>query len=102
MLAHSVSPHHHHEEQELSIDHDDDHHNSDDHGLFTYSQIENTFLTGKQVVVPIAFTTVIEIFEWSFVFRSEKEPDDYFIKDINIPPLLGCLDIPFRGPPSFS
>lgn len=107
ILAHSVSPHHHHKEQELSADHDDDrdHHNDSEdheHSLFTYGQIENTFLTAKQVIIPIAVTPVLETYKWSFVFYPEKKPVDYFIKDIDIPPLLGCLAIPFRGPPAFS
>ncbi len=112
-LAHSVFPHHHHVESAKAIQNEDaDHHQEEDHGhhhddaedqqhnIFTFGQIENTFLTGKQVVVPIIIAPVIEIFEWTSVAYREQEPDDHYIKDIELPPLIRCQQISFRGPPS--
>jgi hypothetical protein len=117
VLAHSVFPHHHHVEPEQAIHnedndlhHDSDHHhdtdhhndNADDrqHNLFTFGQIENTFLTGKQVMVPIAIAPVIEVFEWSFVAYTNQEPNNFYIKDIELPPWIRCHEISFRGPPA--
>lgn len=111
-LAHSVFPHHHHVEAEKAIHNEDvDHHHDEDghhhedaedhqHNIFTFGQIENTFLTGKQVVVPITIAPVIEVFEWTSVAYLDQEPDDHYMKDIELPPLIRCQQISFRGPPS--
>lgn len=116
ILAHSVSPHHHHVEAELLADTEDDHHQHDvdhgrqhdehsdehDHGLFTYSQIENAFLSGKQVVVAVTVAPVLEIFEWSLASYTEQAADHFFVRDVELPPLLRCHRISFRGPPTLS
>lgn len=114
ILAHSVFPHHHHkvktekakhsEEHQHSHDKSNGHQHNDDsdshhHGLFTYSQIDNIFLTGKQVIVPITLTPIIEIFEWSFIAYNTQGPDNSYRKDIELPPLICCQEISFRGPP---
>jgi hypothetical protein len=113
ILAHSVFPHHHHVESVESnhaedVDHhhnaDHSHHHDDaddhQHNIFTFGQIEHTFLTGKQVIVPLTIAPVIEVFEWTFVAYLDQEPDDHYIKDIELPPLIRCQQISFRGPPS--
>lgn len=114
ILAHSVFPHHHHkvktEQLNHSEEHQHDHHKSnghqhdDDsdghhHGLFTYSQIDNMFLTGKQVIVPIPLTPIIEVFDWSFFAYTNQEPDDFYARDVELPPLIPHQEISFRGPP---
>jgi hypothetical protein len=112
ILAHSVFPHHHHTEEKQAIQNEEDHHDhkgskwhqhddSEDHhhGIFTSSQIENIFLTGKQLVVSMVVTSVIAIFEWSSVIYKNQEPDNFYIKDIELPPLIRCQKISFRGPP---
>jgi hypothetical protein len=114
ILAHSVLPHHHHEPKHVSHNkeshHDHEggkghHHDADDseshpHNAFTYSQIENTFLTGKQIIVSITDSPIIEIFEWSVVSINIQEPNNFYLKDIELPPLLRCQEISFRGPPT--
>jgi hypothetical protein len=109
ILAHSVFPHHHHIESAEAIHEDADHHHDqgndhhqdadDHHNIFTFSQIENAFLTGKQVIVPITIAPVLEVFEWSFIAYTNQEPDSFYIKDIDLPPLIRCEQISFRGPP---
>lgn len=113
ILAHSLFPHHHHAIETVQVNHSkEDHHDhegnghdhrveSDDHhhGFFTYSQIENTFINAKRVVVSITAIPVIEIFEWSPVVYITHEPDHFYLKDIELPPLIRCEEISFRGPP---
>ena len=113
ILAHSVFPHHHHkvktEQANHSEEHQHDHKSNGDqhdddsdghhHGLFTYSQIDNIFLTGKQVIVPITLTPIIEVFDWSFFTYPNQEPDDFYVRDIELPPLIPHQEISFRGPP---
>jgi len=112
VLAHSVFPHHHHvESEEVNYSEDTDHHHENDsdhhhhkadnheHSIFTFGQIESTFLTGKQIILPIIVAPVFEVFEWSFVAYCNKEPDDIYIEDIDLPPMRQCQQISFRGPP---
>ncbi len=113
ILAHSLFPHHHHAIETVKVSQSkEDHHDhegkghdhgveSDDHhhGFFTYSQIENAFINAKQVIVSITHTPVIEVFEWSLVVNITEEPDHFYLKDIELPPLIRCQEISFRGPP---
>lgn len=113
VLAHSVFPHHHHQPELASQSeadhhdhegsnvhhHDEDHSDDHHHGLFTDSQIDHAFLTSKQVVVPMAVTPVIKIFHWSFIICYNQVPDNFYRKDVELPPLIRCQEISFRGPP---
>lgn len=111
VLAHSIFPHHHHLVSDQTahnedIDHheDADHHHhddeSDDHNVFSFGQLEDSFLTGKQVILSSIALEAIEIPIWSFKIVRPEKSENFCLRDIELPPLLRCLQIDFRGPPS--
>jgi hypothetical protein len=116
VLAHSIFPHHHHSVSDQTVHNDDpdhdhhhedsdhDHHHHDDdsenHNIFTFGQLEDSFLTSKQVVLSTIALDAIEVPVWPFEIPRLKKNENFCIKDIELPPLLRCLQIDFRGPPS--
>ncbi len=107
VLAHAAVPHHHHLEPPVKEHHhhDADHHHHDDgegdHSVFTFSQIDDIFLHGKQITVPIVIA-FIPTPSFTVVISEEDATVEYFEKDIHRPPLISIPQHPFRGPPTFS
>jgi hypothetical protein len=107
VLAHSSFPHHHHLAKPISEHHhhhDEDHHQhdeDDDHSVFSFSQIDDIFINGKQLNVPIAIAFVPTPC-FTFVVSEEDVKAEYLERDIHRPPLISIAQPPFRGPPCFS
>ena len=108
VLAHAAIPHHHHVEPPAKehhhhhdADHDHDSDGEDDHNVFTFSQIDEIFLSGKQLSIPIviAFSPTPS---FTLVVSEEDVTIEYFEKDIHRPPLIRIPQQTFRGPPSSS
>ena len=116
VFAHSISPHHHHTDEIIKVaavdhHHDAHHHDSEHHdqsaegenhhhNTFTFVQIDETFLTAKYFFGSLNITPILIRFEWSLFSYISKEPKDFFVKDIDLPPLIRWCTISFRGPPS--
>ena len=114
VFAHSVSPHHHHDvDQEIaqveSHDHDTDHHHHDakhehpseghHHSIFTFSQIDEAFLTVKYVFSHLDVVPVTLAFEWKPAYVLLRETNPFLVQNSERPPLIRWCAISFRGPP---
>src|SRR5687768_16822858 len=94
VLGHSVFPHHHHLAQPMAdhhhyhdVAHHHDAHEDSGHSIFSFIQIDDIFINGKQLTVPI---TIVFAPSASFTFViSEKDVKlEYVEKDIDRPPLI--------------
>jgi hypothetical protein len=106
VLAHAAFPHHHHIAKPIVVhhDHDTDHHHHDedeDHSVFSFSQIDDTFINGKQLTVPIVIAFVPTLF-FTVVISEEDFTVKYFDRDVHRPPLISIPQQSFRGPPNLS
>jgi hypothetical protein len=111
-IAHSVSVHHHHMKanapQTESADHHHDHDSHDNrsqehqHSPFSFTQIDDTFLNGKIQVTDVAVLPVLICVAWIDASSIEKEPSQYFVEDIEVPPPINRSSVSFRGPPFIS
>jgi len=113
VFAHSVSPHHHHVDPETAHmkdhNHDDDHHHDahhehpsegHHHNIFTFSQIDEAFLTVKYVFNHIDIVPVSVLFEWRPAYVLLRETNPFLVQDSERPPLIRWCAISFRGPPT--
>jgi hypothetical protein len=108
VLGHSAVPHHHHVDVPVKKIHDHheashhDHDNEeDDHSVFTFSQIDAIFITGKQLTVPILISFIPTV-SFTLVVSEEDVTIEYISNDIHRPPLILIPNLTFRGPPSLS
>jgi hypothetical protein len=107
VLAHSAFPHHHHIDTSVTEhrhNHDEEHHHhdrDDDHNVFTFSQIDDIFLTGKQLVIPIIIVYVPTA-SFTLIVSEEDVVVEYVERDIHRPPLISIPQHTFRGPPTLS
>jgi hypothetical protein len=109
VLAHAAVPHHHHVETPVKKDHHhhdsaDHHHDNDEeggHSVFTFSQIDDTFITFKQLTVPIIMAFVPTP-GFTPVVSEEDVIVEYINKDIPSPPLILIPKHTFRGPPNLA
>jgi hypothetical protein len=108
VLAHAAVPHHHHVEipvKKTHHHHDASHHHhdneEDDHSVFTFSQIDAIFITGKQLTVPVLISFIPTV-SFTLVVSEEDVTIEYINKDIHRPPLILIPNLTFRGPPSLS
>jgi hypothetical protein len=109
VLAHAAIPHHHHVTPSVEKHHhhsDADHHHhhdddDDDHSVFTFSQIDDIFLNGKQLNVPIIIA-FIPTPSFTLVISEEDVVVEYIERNIHRPPLIYIPQHSFRGPPTQS
>ena len=113
-MAHSVFPHHHRVNSEIEVQDTHHHHGQNEahhhhHGQpddqsndgFTFGKLDHAFLTGKQLLAPVAITVVIEVYNWTVIrYNAERNTDTFYIKDVELPPWIRCQEISFRGPPT--
>ena len=101
-LTHKVVGHHHHiSEIDHQDNHDGDHDDDHDHSIFSFVQLDDTFIhSNEQVQVNNSF--VILCFIQPNFFSTESIPEEHPVfKDETYPPPDNphCRHLSFRGPP---
>ncbi|SRR6266487_2011401 len=99
MLAHVLVPHHHEDPKEAIESHHD---NGKDHNIFSFGQIDNSFLPSQKEVVKhndYVFRFVLNLYEFSITINSLSSNNEFPVFEEFPPPKNHFFSCSHRGPP---